>query len=88
MAEPGRPLFLARDSYRRRRLWDAARLTPLLGFVLLLLPGLWTVTVNALIYIFVVWALLIALMLWMSHWLSLSAPLDPEDEGAPDKAER
>lgn len=59
MARPGAPLFLARDSYRRRRLGDAARLLPVLGFVLMLLPGFLTVTVDALIYVFTIWAILI-----------------------------
>ncbi len=36
-----RPLFLARQSYRLRRLMDAARLLPVLGFFLFLLPMLW-----------------------------------------------
>ena len=34
-----RPLFLARAVYRRRRLRDAARLLPVLGFFLLMLPA-------------------------------------------------
>ena len=37
-----RPLFLARSPYRRRRLRDAARLLPLAGLVLLILPALWS----------------------------------------------
>jgi hypothetical protein len=35
------PLFLERRSYRRRRLSDAARVLPLLGIFLLLMPLLW-----------------------------------------------
>jgi len=38
MAAPRRPLFLARASYRRRRLRDAARLLPIVGLGCLLLP--------------------------------------------------
>lgn len=41
MAGPTGPLFVARDAYRRRRLADAARLWPLLGLFLFLLPMLW-----------------------------------------------
>lgn len=70
MAERSEPLFLARDSYRQRRLGDAARLLPVLGFVLLLLPGFLTATVDALIYIFTVWALLIVVMALMSRRLA------------------
>lgn len=38
MRSPREPLFLARQSYRRRRVEDAARLLPLMGVVLFLLP--------------------------------------------------
>lgn len=64
-------LFLEREGYRRRRLTDAARMLPLLGAALFLIPLLWPVpdadagqagvsTSRAIIYIFLVWALLIA----------------------------
>ncbi len=59
MEKPGQPLFLARASYRRRRVADAARLVPFFGVILLLLPGLWTTTAGSMIYIFTVWAVLI-----------------------------
>lgn len=41
MSRKPRPLFLERRSYRRRRMADAARVLPLLGFVLVLVPILW-----------------------------------------------
>ncbi len=66
MARPGDPLFLERESYRRRRLGDAARLLPVLGFILLMLPGFLTVTVDALLYIFSVWAVLIVVIGFLS----------------------
>ena len=59
------PLFLERRSYRRRRLIDAARLLPVLGLMLWLVPLLWGIggrTVSASgagIYIFAIWVLLI-----------------------------
>lgn len=77
-AEPPRTvqaLFLERQSYRRRRLVDVARLLPLLGVWLLLLPLLWPGSDRAAVasgqvapmpmsaaitYIFAVWAVLIA----------------------------
>ena len=64
MATPPRrtPMFLERETYRRRRLADAARLVPALGLVLLLLSGLWTTTAGAMIYIFTVWAILIVVI--------------------------
>ena len=67
MRRPRRPLFLARAPYRRRRLRDAARLLPILGLFLLLLPLLWapeagvSLTANDVIYFFLVWLVLILL---------------------------
>jgi hypothetical protein len=61
MARRKPPLFLARRSYRQRRLRDAARLLPILGAVLLLLPLLWTpegrVSLSAgdMVYFFGLW---------------------------------
>lgn len=62
MSRPPEPVFLERQSYRRRRLGDAAKFLPLLGLILLLLPVLWTgsgTTAGGIIYIFSVWAILI-----------------------------
>ncbi|MEM7720482.1 MAG: hypothetical protein AAF222_14885, partial [Pseudomonadota bacterium] len=70
MADPAKRLFLARDSYARRRLSDVARLLPLLGSVLLLLPGLFKTTTGSLIYIFTVWGLLIIVIGLVSHRLA------------------
>jgi hypothetical protein len=67
MRKPKRPLFLARAPYRQRRLRDAARLLPVLGVFLLLLPLLWTpearLSLRAadVVYFFAVWLVLIAL---------------------------
>ncbi|GLS87193.1 hypothetical protein GCM10010873_21670 [Cypionkella aquatica] len=41
MRGPRAPLFLARAVYRQRRWRDAARLLPIFGLFLLLLPLLW-----------------------------------------------
>ena len=41
MKRPQPPLFLERRAYRRRRAMDAARLLPVVGAVLLLIPLLW-----------------------------------------------
>jgi len=89
MSERRTPLFLGRVSYRQRRLADAARLLPVIGGVLMVLPLLWPrgeeagapATSTAMIYIFGVWALL-ALIAGI-----LSARLDPNAAGdgdAPD----
>lgn len=73
------PVFLARRAYRLRRLRDAARLLPLAGSFLLLLPILWepveTAEITARntawdgIYLFWVWGLLIGLAAWLAQGL-------------------
>ena len=77
MAPPKPPLFLARAVYRKRRLRDAARLLPLVGLFLFLLPKLWQAkTVDGagaaqdVVFIFVVWAALIAATALLSARLS------------------
>lgn len=75
-AEPMQPtVFLERQSYRRRRLMDAARILPLFGAVLFALPLLWPSVPSdaageggvpmsaAIIYVFSVWIALILLVL-------------------------
>nr|WP_256500075.1 hypothetical protein [Limimaricola litoreus] len=56
-----RPVFLARASYRRRRLEDTARLAPLAAAFLWALPLLWprgeTPLSAVLVYLFAAWAL-------------------------------
>jgi hypothetical protein len=72
---PKPPVFLGRDSYRQRRVRDAARMLPVLGVVLFLLPLLWergedgARNAQALIYIFGVWTLLAVLAFWLSRHL-------------------
>jgi hypothetical protein len=78
------PLFLNRDSYRRRRVMDAARLLPLFGAALLLMPVLWAEghsTAMGAVYLFVAWLGLIVTAAILSR--RLSEPLrrrvrDPE----------
>jgi hypothetical protein len=54
-------MFVERQTYRRRRLVDAARALPVLGLLLWLLPLLWSVPEDgpsastAMIYIFSIW---------------------------------
>jgi hypothetical protein len=86
MKRPGAPMFLERRSYRRRRLGDAARLLPLFGLVLILLPMLWSpdttgaarLTAWEGVYLFAVWALLIGVA------AILSRALVADDAGKPD----
>lgn len=90
MAAPPRipPLFLRRASYRQRRRRDAARLLPVIGLFLMLLPVLWAPqntfsrdTAPDGIYLFVVWALLIAVAMLISR--SLNTAGDGDDPDAP-----
>lgn len=85
MPTPGQPLFLARRSYRRRRLMDGARLLPLFGAVLVLLPALWQPgatpapdTGRGGIYLFTVWLLLVLAAAALAR--GLAPALDAEDE--------
>lgn len=57
-------IFLERSNYRQRRLQDAARLLPVVGIIVVLIPLLWSDHENqgtsfGLIYIFGAWALLV-----------------------------
>lgn len=75
MRRPRAPLFLARAVYRKRRLRDAARLLPLLGFFLLVLPLLWDAAPGSgagqtVVYIFGVWAGLIGLAAYLAPGLA------------------
>lgn len=65
MPRARQPLFLARANYRKRRLRDGARLVPIFGLLLLMLPLLWPsagriVTVHW-AFVFVIWAALICM---------------------------
>ncbi len=65
-----RPLFVARRTYRHRRMADAARLLPIFGGGLFLVPLLWTTeadetagaegvsTVDVMLYLFLAWIFL------------------------------
>jgi len=90
MRRPGPPLFLGRSGYRRRRLHDAARLVPVFGAFLILLPILWAPgstsardTAGDGIYLFVVWAGLIGVAAILAPALRRNATpkadLPPDD---------
>ncbi|PTQ68870.1 hypothetical protein [Celeribacter persicus] len=88
MAERRGPLYLARASYRRRRLIDALRLLPFLMFGLWLLPLLWGgegtdrpvgAGARAFLHVFVVWALGIAAAALLTRRLARA-------ETAPERA--
>lgn len=92
MTEPTRmrqirpPLFVERQTYRRRRLMDAARVLPALGLFLWWVPLLWgqsqtetVATSSAVLYIFGVWVVLIVAA------VLISSPLRVDDG---DRAEQ
>jgi hypothetical protein len=83
MRDPQEPLFLARGSYRRRRLQDAARLLPWLGGFLFALPLLWTGarTTVGLMYLFGAWVVLIGLALLLSRRLGRDGGQGEEPDG-------
>jgi len=86
-------VFLERQSYRRRRLMDTARLLPVLGALLFAVPLLWPgtgddgaamplPTSRAILYIFLVWALLILGNIWFGRLTrDWSGSMRGEDEG-------
>jgi fatty acid desaturase len=79
------PVFLARRTYRRRRLADAARLLPIIGTVLICIPLLWqgegasgaTRTTMAMFYIFGLWVLLALIAGIVSRYLRASENEEP-----------
>ncbi|SMH31847.1 hypothetical protein [Maritimibacter sp. HL-12] len=89
MVGPREPIFLGRETYRRRRLIDAMRLVPMAGALLFLLPLLGSGTAprsTALggFYLFVVWFGLIFFAFVLVRALARapggvgSDPLEPE----------
>jgi hypothetical protein len=86
MARPKPPLFLARASYRRRRLRDAARLLPIVGVFLLLLPTLWVadgkihLSAADIIYFFSVWLGLVCLAAVFARGLRSGDGAGDEDD--------
>ncbi|WP_238987534.1 hypothetical protein [Roseovarius dicentrarchi] len=90
---PGRRAeFVARGTYRRRRLIDAAGLLPILGALLFLVPLLWVGaqegaaprTSHVLLYLFAVWALLVVLSALVSRGLGASGDVAAREDAGPD----
>jgi uncharacterized membrane protein len=82
---PRGPLFVGRASYRRRRLRDAARMLPVFGAFLFLLPILWDPanstgrdTAPDGLYLFWVWGGLISVAALLAP--GLSAGLDDDSD--------
>lgn len=77
MSAPPNTVYLERRTYRRRRMMDAARLLPVLGVLLFLVPLFWApdpvqpaATARGMAYIFAVWAGLILASAWISRCLA------------------
>ncbi|MES2145096.1 MAG: hypothetical protein V4516_12260 [Pseudomonadota bacterium] len=87
MARRPRLPFLPRSGYRMRRLHDAARLLPLFGLFLMILPILWSPadddhrrTATDGLYLFAVWIALIGVAAIFARKLGRGqddAPADP-----------
>lgn len=79
------PTFVARATYRQRRLRDAARLLPVLGAVLMMVPLAWPRgegaggTATAVQYFFGLWFILIVISALLTRQIDLSdeEPLAP-----------
>ena len=72
--------FLAKDTYRLRRMRDLARAVPIIGSILLVMPLLWiegTHNSAAVVYIFAVWVFLIILSAAISKVVSADPPKSP-----------
>lgn len=92
--KPTAPVFLARRSYRLRRMADGMRALPVAGLVLFFLPLLWTGDEDAAKtsagteYIFASWAILIVVagilsrLLRRGNWDGQGEALTPEESAA------
>ena len=95
MAAPREPIYLGRETYRRRRLIDAVRLLPVAGALFFLGPILGSgagprSTALGGLYVFAVWFGLIILAAVLGRWLA-AAPTgvgsDPLENDVPDGVE-
>jgi hypothetical protein len=86
MRESQEPLFLARRTYRQRRMMDAARLMPWLGIVLFAVPLLWhdAATAQGLLYLFGAWLFLIIVSWGLARGLDLADSWSRGSEDAGD----
>jgi len=88
MTPPRGTVFLERDTYRRRRVMDGARILPVAGFVLILLPVLWSyedgsnIATEA-VYLFVLWCVLIILAAILARFLRPSLKRDSAPPALP-----
>lgn len=85
-----RPMFVARRSYRLRRLRDGARMLPFLGAFLFVLPLLWVPVgqgrdlAQDAVYLFLAWCGLILLTALVSRQLGRAGQKADEPAGQED----
>ncbi|KQI69510.1 hypothetical protein AN189_03660 [Loktanella sp. 3ANDIMAR09] len=79
-----RGLFLARERYRQRRLRDGARMLPIIGFILWVLPMLWVRDegdpgglAGTVVYVFVVWMVLIGVAFVVARRIDTTDDVEP-----------
>ena len=82
-------LFLERKGYRQRRLRDVARMLPVLGGILWIIPLMWRQkgpeaigNSTALLYIFGVWVLIILCTALVSRLIEPGSDLIEKEGGA------
>jgi len=86
--DTGGRLFLERRGYRQRRIIDAARILPIVGLLLWLVPLIWPDageggaigTAQATLYVFAIWVVLIAAGAFLAWRMA------PHEEPASDGA--
>ena len=94
MARSRRIAFLPRRDYKLRRLHDAARLLPLFGLLLIVMPILWSPpgeverrTASDGLYLFGVWTGLIVLAVVFARGLVRPPPDPPNAPAAPEDSD-
>ncbi len=88
MRLPPTPVFLARSTYRQRRMRDVLRSLPVVGAVLMALPLMWPGSgpdaislSHVLIYLFALWAVMILATFVVVRWLRPDP--SPADDAPP-----
>ncbi len=86
MSREPEPMFLARETYRRRRLMDAGKMMPILGAILFFAPALWAgqlSTLTGLLYLLLCWIAMIVAAVLLSRRLPTqdTGPGPGDEEG-------
>ncbi len=79
-------VFVEKPGYRRRRAADAARVLPVFGLLLFLLPLLWggADTGRTSMFVFAAWTVLVFLAALLSRLTGDPEPPAAEENGGPD----